>query len=210
MRAGTVVHTFYLFTLCALFATQAVQASDTETPSAATWQQRTWSDHRARVDDYVALIAKVNADAGVPESDAETKAVVEELVDASHEPLSRTDLVGTFQLRSIQGTRYGIFAYPYFKARIVERDGGLFFEKVSGSQRRSGWLLPRDENGHDYVFVGASTVNADPQQRYSRDTGAPAPAESDSVGVLYRINDGRLVMVLDAGANSYEIYQLKR
>lgn len=195
---------------CGLMATVALLLCAQVALAADAWRAALWPEHVAHVERYADLVATVNADSGIPASDAEKKAVVEELVGATHEPLSRKDLLGAFQLRSIQGTRYGIFTYPYFKARIVEKDGVLFFEKQTGSQRRSGRLVPRDADGRDFVFVGASTVNDDPQQRYSRDAGARGPADGDSVGVLYRIDDGRLVMVLDAGPDAYEVYQLRR
>jgi hypothetical protein len=169
-----------------------------------------WPEHRDRVTNARDAVESVNADAGIPAGDSERRAVVEELLAAPHEPLAAADLVGDLTLRSIQGTRYGIFTYPYFKARIVERDGRLWFEKLSGSQRRSGWLTPMRGDPTTFLFVGGATVNDDPQRRYSRDDGATSPADSDSVGVLFRIGDGRLVMLLDADANGYEIYQAKR
>jgi hypothetical protein len=169
-----------------------------------------WPEHRVRITHARDAVESVNADAGIPAGDAERRAVVEELLAAPHERLVASDLVGDLTLRSIQGTRYGIFTYPYFKARIVERDGGLWFEKLSGSQRRSGWLTPMAGDPATFVFRGASTVNDDPQRPYSRDAGAAGPAEGDSVGVLYRIGDGRLVMLLDASPDGYEIYQAKR
>jgi|GEM_PF-4572498 len=144
-----------------------------------------WPEHRPRVLEYARLIA------------------------AAHVPAVAADLHGEWQVRSIQGTRYGIFVYPYFMARIVERDGGLFFEKTTGSQRRSGRLVARGDSMGEWIFVGARTVNDDPPAGYSRGSG-PEPSPADSVGVVYVIGPGRLVMVLDAGSDDYEIYQLRR
>ncbi|UXI67598.1 DUF4893 domain-containing protein [Tahibacter amnicola] len=166
-------------------------------------------EHRERITHWRIVVDQVNADPGIPRSDGEGKAVVEELLAAKAEKPSRADLLGDWRVRSIQGTRYGIFTYPYFKARIAERDGRLFFEKTSGSQRRSGYLHAPEHGGPEWIFTGGASVNDDPQVSYSLDSGATSAQDSDSVGVLWKVDD-QLIMVLDARGDDYEIYQLKR
>ena len=168
-----------------------------------------WPEHRATIDGWRARVDAVNADPGIPAGDGEGKAVAEELAAAPALPLAAKEWLGQWRVRSIQGTRYGVFTYPWFKAQVVERDGKLFFEKTTGSQRRSGFLYAPKE-GNEWVFAGGASVNEDPQVPYSRDAGATGPAEVDSVGVAWKIGDGRIVMVLDVRGDDYEIYQLKR
>ncbi|GMV28521.1 MAG: hypothetical protein AMXMBFR59_06460 [Rhodanobacteraceae bacterium] len=170
---------------------------------------RLWPEHVARLRDAERRVEAIHANPEIPASDADAKAVVEELLAETHRPLDADALAGDWKIRSLQGGRYGIYAYPWFKARITRREGGLFFEKTSGSQRRSGWLLsPKDGPGAWY-FVGGATVNEDPQVTYSKDDGA-APRDSDSVGTVWGISDERVLMLLDVGDDGYEIYQLKR
>jgi hypothetical protein len=133
-----------------------------------------------------------------------------ELLAAPALPLRRADLSGEWRCRSIQVHRSGVFAYPFFRCRIGEEGGSLVFEKLTGSQRRSGEL---SESGPDrFVFLGGATVNDEPRQAYSALSGAAGggPADSDSVGVLTRKGEGRLLMILDATADAYELYELKR
>lgn len=169
-----------------------------------------WPEHLERVHQPLSVVDTVNANPELPPGDADAKAVVEELMAESHQPLTPAQLTGEWRVRSIQGSSYGIFPYPWFKARIVERDHKLFFEKTSGSQRRSGWLLPPPGGKGDWYFVGGATVNEDPQVGYSRAAGAEAPRDSDSVGLVWGISDNRLIMLLDAREGDYEVYQLKR
>lgn len=175
-----------------------------------------WPEHHERIEGWRARVEKINADPGIPAGDGEGKAVAEELVAASAEPLAQKEWLGEWRVRSIQGTRYGIFVYPWFKARVTLRDGKLFFEKTTGSQRRSGWLF-MPVQGNEWTFAGGASVNEDPQAPYSRDpdaqshdSGPTGPAQSDSVGVAWKIGDGRIVMALDVREDDYEIYQLKR
>ena len=69
--------------------------------------------------------------------------------------ISASDLVGDWKCRTIKmGGLLPAVAYSFFKCRISERDGGLRFEKLSGSQRVSGRLMGLDERR--WGFVGAS------------------------------------------------------
>lgn len=169
-----------------------------------------WPEHVERVHQPQSVVDTVNANPQIPRSDADAKAVVEELLGEDHQPLTPAQLTGEWRVRSIQGGRYGIYSYPWFKARVVERDHRLFFEKTSGSQRRSGWLLPPPGGKDAWYFVGAATVNEDPQVAYSRGAGADGPRDSDSVGLVWGISDNRVIMLLDAHGDGYEIYHLKR
>lgn len=172
--------------------------------------QQLWPEHQSRVLDTQTRIDAIHADPGIPAGDADPKAVVEELLGEVHLALDPSTLAGEWKVRSLQGTRYGVFPYPWFKARITPRDGRLFFEKLSGSQRRSGWLLPGADAATDWIFLGGASVNEDAQVGYSKADGAPAPRDSDTVARVWGIAEGRVLMLLDVSADSYEVYQLKR
>lgn len=169
-----------------------------------------WPEHQQRLREPQKIVDAVNADPGIPRSDAEAKAVVEELLAEAHLPLDGKALLGEWRVRSLQGTRYGVFPYPWFKARVTQRDGKLFFEKLTGSQRRSGWLLPPADAKGDWYFVGGASVNEDPQVGYSKADGASEARSSDSVGLAWGIAEDRVLMLLDTRGDDYEIYQLKR
>ncbi|MEM7697049.1 MAG: DUF4893 domain-containing protein, partial [Verrucomicrobiota bacterium] len=92
---------------------------------------------------------------------ASEKAMVESLLARERQAVSVDDLKGNWKVRSIQVGRLGIFSYPFFQARVTDFGGHLFFEKTTGSQRKSGLLL-RDSRGGIF-FAGGWTVNEDPQ-----------------------------------------------
>jgi hypothetical protein len=121
-------------------------------------------------------------------------------------PVQEKDLLGRWRCRSIQVSRLGIFSYPYFNCRISQKGGNLFFEKTSGSQRKSGLLFPDD--GHSYVFIGASTVNEEPQRHYKR-SESPDLQQYNVVGRLVRKGD-RIIAVIPEEGDAYEVYELKR
>jgi hypothetical protein len=168
-----------------------------------------WPEHQARLHDQQRRVDALNASPEIPRSDADAKATVEELLAEPHRPLDAAALTGDWKVRSLQGARYGVFPYPWFKARITRRDGRLFFEKLTGSQRRSGWLLPPEDGTGDWYFVGGASVNEDPQVPYSKAAGAD-PRDSDTVGTAWGIAEDRVLMLLDVSDESYEVYQLKR
>ena len=158
--------------------------------------------------------------AGIKEAQAAKKDVgdgakelpfLEAILAAKPELLAAPDLTGAWKLRSVQdGSDGAIFSYPWFAGKISPRkDGSMFFEKTSGSQRRSGRLLRQD--GRLWVFLGGSTVNEDQQVGYSALTGSKKPRESDSAGVLFRLGKDRLVLVMDGnGPQGWEVYEMKR
>jgi hypothetical protein len=171
--------------------------------------EQIWPEHQARLSDAQRRVDAVNANPEIPAGDADAKAVVEELLAEPHRPLTAAELTGDWKVRSLQGARYGIFPYPWFKARFEQRDGRVFFEKLTGSQRRSGFLLPPADGKGDWYFVGGASVNEDPQVPYSKAAGGSA-RDSDTVGLVWGIGEGRVLMLLDVSDDGYEVYQLKR
>ena len=67
-----------------------------------------WPEHAVRLHQPQSVVATVHANPGIPASDADAKAVVEELLGEEHQPLAPAQLVGEGRVRSLQGGRYGI------------------------------------------------------------------------------------------------------
>lgn len=134
------------------------------------------------------------------------------LLEAPAVAVDEAQLLGDWRCRSLQvSVSLGVFTYPAFRCRIrLDEHGKPFFEKRTGSQRRSGYLYP-DEAGR-WVFLGGRTVNDEPQRPYSANAPEPdAGARShDSAGVLEALKDGRLRMILDADGSGVELYELQR
>ena len=98
--------------------------------------------------------------------------------------------------RLMHATAY--FSYPYFRCRFRNVDGKVFFEKTTGSQRKSGFVY---QNGpKSLAFLGGWSVNDEPQTLYG--------AENSVAGVLYKIGTRRAIILFPTSADRVEIYEL--
>ncbi len=115
--------------------------------------------------------------------------------------ISDRELASFKRVRSIQVSDMGIFSYPYFLCRFKKKEGRLFFEKTTGSQRKSGYIY--DNRPDSKVFLGGWSVNNDPQTTYD--------SENSVAGKIYRIAADRIIMLFIApDGRSFEIYELKK
>jgi hypothetical protein len=101
--------------------------------------------------------------------------------------------------------------YSWFRCRISERDGALYFEKLNGSQRTSGYLYPE---GPGYVYLGASYVTGEKPHAYSGNGAAAGSVATpdDQIGVLSLLSDGRarLELPYPVQESSFDVIELKR
>jgi len=111
-------------------------------------------------------------------------------------PFKEKDLLGKWRCRSIQANSRIIVVYSFFDCRFIRKNGKLFFEKTTGSQRRSGYLYP--STGDHMVFLGTLTMNDD----------ANSGEYTDTVGVLVRKASDRFLIILDATPEGYQLYEI--
>ncbi len=129
------------------------------------------------------------------------KSEVKKLLTAQNLNLSNKELMGYRKVRSIQVSVSGIFSYPFFACRFKRLGGQLFFEKIAGSQRKSGYVY--DNKPNSKVFLGGWSVNDDPQTTYDSENSQP--------GMIYKIGANKIIMLfLAPDEKSFEIYELKR
>ena len=119
-----------------------------------------------------------------------------ECLKPQNRPFKEQDLLGKWRCRSIQASNLIVIAYPFFECRFIRKNGKLFFEKTTGSQRRSGYLYPSAAD--QMVFLGSLTMNDDPN------TGE----YTDTAGVLVRKASNRFLLILDSTQEGYEIYEI--
>ena len=93
---------------------------------------------------------------------------------------------------------------------------GFSFAKTTGSQRRTGRLLPMRDR-RTLAFLGTGTVNDDPTGRYGprmrprgEVMGGDPAVPVNSAGTLVRIGRNELLMLLDLDERGFELYHLKR
>lgn len=125
-------------------------------------------------------------------------------------PLSVGVISGEWKVQSIQGGRGSVYVYPAFRVWIAQTAScGQFFEKYTGSQRRSGHLYPMPD-GQAMAFVGTKTVNDDPTLDYA----IHGDTQSNTVGKLVRLGPEELLLILDLESDEpsapYELYYLHR
>lgn len=138
-----------------------------------------------------------------------------DLLERARHSLPLGDISGAWRVESIQLERTGGFSYPYFAGHIERTACGYRFTKTQGSQRRSGVLLPMQEDDHALAFLGVSTVNENPARPYGPDNrpmGQPSGPEGpvNSAGRLLRISPDTLLMILNADVKGFELYRLDR
>lgn len=129
------------------------------------------------------------------------KAMVEKLLEAKTYPVTPESLIGFKRVRSIQiDGRYGIFSYPYFNCRFRKIDGKVFFEKTTGSQRKSGLIY--QNTPESLIFHGGWSVNNDPQTAYG--------SSNSTAGIIYKIGQHKAIMIFPTEENRVEIYELSK
>lgn len=129
------------------------------------------------------------------------KNMVEKLLNAKTYSITPKDMIGFRRVRSIQiDARDGIFSYPYFNCRFKEADGKVFFEKTTGSQRKSGYVY--QNSPESLVFLGGWSVNDDPQTEYG--------GSNSVVGKVYKIGPRKAIMIFPTEEDRVEIYELTK
>ena len=189
------------------------------------WRAQVLPGDRAAVDvDAGAALARIPSSATAPDylgddlKEASLGGIVlaHALLARARDPLPLGDVTGAWRVRSIQASADTVWDYPFFRAEI-RRDGcGFAFRKTTGSQRRSGRLLPMAD-GRSLAFLGTATVNDNPTAPYGpanppRGTamGSVGDAPVNSAGRLLRIGADELLVILDMDAAGFELYHLKR
>lgn len=127
------------------------------------------------------------------------KGMVKKLLDAKTYPVTPEEMIGFKRVRSIQiDARYGIFSYPYFNCRFRKDGEKVFFEKTTGSQRKSGHMY--QNSSESLIFLGGWTVNDDPQTAYG--------SANSVVGTVYKIGARKAIMIFPSETDRVEIYEL--
>jgi hypothetical protein len=140
-------------------------------------------------------------------------ALIHAVVDAAPVATSENALTGNWRCRTIRlGGMTADVVYSWFRCRVSERDGGLFFEKISGTQRLSGTLYPHESGG--YVLLGALSAKGEPVHRYSG-SGPSAGAQAtpdDVIGLLSSTgpSTARLELPWPMQESVFDVIEMKR
>lgn len=182
--------------------------------STPNWRDAVGHVHMHRLENSRTWVSKALAKNSTNPESAAAQKIARELLAAPVFPIDAASLAGEWKVRSIQGSPGAHFAYPFFKARITTSESGLLIAKTSGSQRRSGMILP-DQKLRS-VFLGGKSMNDEPPKSYHGldKIGSKeyiAPKDTDTFGTVERIGKNHLLMILDAkDTGEYELYELVR
>lgn len=167
-------------------------------------------DRLARIDEAIAL---GNEESYGASATIRERAAFHKVMDAETKPINDADLLGWWACRTIKvgGKFAGLVVYSWFDCKVTVRDGFLFFEKRSGSQRLSGRLYQDGPNRR--VLLAAPTYNDEPQRTYSGpEGGITDPQRQDKAGILTQLEDGRLRVVFPWSVleSTYDVLELRR
>lgn len=146
---------------------------------------------------------------GAPAADL---AAIRSVLDAPAVEASSSALEGAWRCRTIKlGGITPDVVYGWFRCRISLKGGAPYLEKLTGSQRTSGFLYPQ---GGGFVYLGASYVTGEKPHRYSgngAEAGAGATPD-DQIGLLSLLTDGRarLELPYPLQESTFDVIELKR
>ncbi|HWJ88813.1 MAG TPA: DUF4893 domain-containing protein [Pelagibacterium sp.] len=148
--------------------------------------------------------------------DPETRAALpqfRELIAARPLPYSIDELLGDWQMRSLQASDLGAFPYTYFPARIYRDGERIVFDKASGSQRHLGVLAQRDDEM--VFFVGALYYGYEAPRAYSALTASdsevtPEQREFDAVAEIYKTGDQTFLMAFAPEGGRFRFYEIRK
>jgi Domain of unknown function (DUF4893) len=178
---------------------------------AQDWRTEISDFDRGRLDQLSESKAKglAEAEQGAPAGDLE---IIHALVDADGAGVSDNEILGGWQCRTIKlGGMAPDVIYSWFRCRVRNTRNGLYFEKVTGTQRISGYL---DEYNDGYLLLGSWTVGHERPKPYSGgNAGAGAPTtHTDAVGVLTALDARhlRIEFPYPFYESTFDVMELKR
>jgi len=179
----------------------------------ATTAQAGWQEQASPYDAKRFARLDESRSKGLAEAQAgRDMSAIREALDGAPASISGDALTGNWHCRTIKlGGLAPSLVYTWFNCRISHRGGGLFLEKVSGSQRMGGFLYP-DANG--FVYLGASSAKNEPPHAYSGN-GASVGAvvtPDDQIGLFTAssTNAARVEFPYPVQESTFDILQLRR
>jgi hypothetical protein len=139
--------------------------------------------------------------------------LIHTVLDVEARPSSARALEGNWRCRSIKlGGMTPDIVYSWFRCRIGDRDGHLYFSKLNGSQRIYGILYPHESGG--FVLLGALSAKGEPSHRYSGNgpsAGASATPD-DAIGLLESTghSSARIEFPYPVQESTFDIIELRR
>lgn len=168
-------------------------------------------DRLSRLDEAVAKGMEMAAAEPFPAGDY---ADLVNIMQATPVSVTAASLRGNWRCRTIKagGPYLSFVVYGWFSCRISQTPDGLYFEKLSGSQRQTGYIYPRDETSWVLLAAPNEDHSGAPRPYSGPRGGITDPQLQDEPGILEALADGRLRIffpwpVLES---TFNVLELKR
>ncbi len=140
-------------------------------------------------------------------------AAIRSVLDPEGRPISGRALVGSWRCRQMKlGGLAPDVVYDWFTCRVRDTKNGLYFEKLTGTERISGYLEPFD--GGRVLLMGELTVKKEREKPYSGgNIGVGAPTSSaDAVGIVSAIGRwrARIEFPYPTIESDFDVLELRR
>lgn len=172
-----------------------------------------WQDHATPFDQQRLMQLDESREKGLSEAaKGGDMAAIHEAIDPAPAPVPPGALTGTWRCRTIKlGGMAPSVVYKWFKCRIAHRGGGLFLEKLNGTQRMGGFLYP-DAKG--FVYLGATSAMHEPPHAYpgnGASAGAKAtPDQQIGLFTASSTHEARVEFPYPVQESTFDILELRR
>lgn len=165
--------------------------------AALDWRSQATELDRGKLDRYEDAVTKGMMESRVAGEEHGAYNELTSIMEGTLAPADAAKLNGQWNCRTIKagGPFAGFVVYGWFRCEVVEKDGRLFFEKLTGSQRMSGFLYERDEKS--WVLLAAPNEgHSGPIRAYSGpEGGITDPQLMDEPAIAALLEDGRARIV---------------
>jgi hypothetical protein len=203
-----------LAALLSLFALPVLADGQGGTGPALDWRSQATEIDRDKLDRYEDAVTK-----GMMESRVAGEAHggyndLTSIMEGTLAPADPAKLRGQWNCCTIKagGPFAGFVVYGWFRCEVRERDGRLFFEKLTGSQRMSGFLYERDEKS--WVLLAAPNEgHSGPIRAYSGPAGGitdPQLMDEPAIAALLEDGRARIVFPWPELESTFNVLEMKR
>ncbi|MBI1260152.1 MAG: DUF4893 domain-containing protein [Rhizobiales bacterium] len=178
------------------------------------WQKVITDFDQQRLARYDAAVAAGTMEASIAKEPAGDMAELLNVMEAETIPIDLPAMAGKWKCRTLKagGPFVGLVVYSWFNCDITMKDGRPFYEKLSGSQRQSGFIYQRDARTA-LLLAAPNKDHSGPIRAYSGPQGGITdPQLQDELGVISQLKDGRLRIVFPYPVleSTYNVLELKR
>lgn len=182
----------------------------TASPALAGWDQEISAYDQERLRQFAQ--SKRDGMSQAQGGSASDRAAVQSALGGQGGSISSGQIMGSWRCRTIKlGGLAPVMVYTWFNCRVRNTSNGLFFEKVSGTQKMSGYL---DNFEGRFMLLASSTVGNERQKPYSggREGAGSMAISSDMVGIASSIGPGhaRIEFPYPVLESTFDVIELRR